>query len=169
MIWHKKNPFKVSFFLWRLLKHKVAVDLNLGKFGINIPSMCSCCISHKEESEEHLFFDSMIGNNNWKYFNQVFGISSGPANLRHLMITWWLTKGKNDIQKIALQILPGIIVWQVWKARCKSRFENVKMHHNRIIPQICQQLIIIIHKQIPRIPPLLDWEVFQKVMEFAKE
>ncbi|XP_060203027.1 uncharacterized protein LOC132631469 [Lycium barbarum] len=60
MIWHKKCPFKVSFFLWRILKNKTYVDVNLGRLGINLPSICSCCVNHAREDEDHLFLKGRI-------------------------------------------------------------------------------------------------------------
>jgi len=55
---HKNSPFKVAFFLWRLLKHKVTVDSNMGRFGLNIPSKCSCCTISRQEDGEHSNMDS---------------------------------------------------------------------------------------------------------------
>lgn len=102
MIWHKKSLFKISFFLWRLFRHKIAVDTNMRMFGIPLPSMSSCCTNNKQEDEEHLFLNSMISHNTWKHFNQQFGISQRSSSLRHHIISWWMTEGSNPIQELCL-------------------------------------------------------------------
>ena len=45
LIWHPQIPLKVSFFMLRLLMGRLSLDDILGKFGIQGPSKCFCCLS----------------------------------------------------------------------------------------------------------------------------
>ncbi|XP_060201107.1 uncharacterized protein LOC132629772 [Lycium barbarum] len=54
--WHCKLPFKVSFFMLRLLHSRLPTDEKIVKFGVNGPSRCCCCKTFKLETIEHLFF-----------------------------------------------------------------------------------------------------------------
>nr|XP_009784166.1 PREDICTED: uncharacterized protein LOC104232616 [Nicotiana sylvestris] len=112
MNWNKKVPFKISFFLWRLLRNRIAVDVNMIKFGISLPSMCSYCTDHKQEDIEHLFLNSMVSSRISKHFNQHFGIVQRTASLRHHIINWWLTKGMFLLslsRMVALRAIQGLL------------------------------------------------------------
>ncbi|XP_060211737.1 uncharacterized protein LOC132639298 [Lycium barbarum] len=168
MIWHQKSPFKISFFLWRLLKHKVAVDNNLKRLGCHGPSKCNCCLLPDVEDEEHLFCKSRISRTIWLHFNRMMGIRTGQHELRQVILTWWMTRADNPIQKLILRVAPSIIIWQIWKSRYKSRFENSRMSYNGIILMINQQLNLVTHNQSPRIPPFMKWYHFYDLIDKAK-
>ncbi|KAH0650859.1 hypothetical protein KY289_031098 [Solanum tuberosum] len=72
----------------------------------------------------------------------------------------------NTVHKLTLQVLPELII--CWKARCKCRFEGMKMSSSRIILKVTQQINIIAHKQFPNIPPYMIWIHFIDLMEKAK-
>ncbi|WMV27066.1 hypothetical protein MTR67_020451 [Solanum verrucosum] len=54
-IWHHKIPFKISFFMLRLLKNKLATDQALHRFRVAGPSRCSCCKNYATEDTNLLF------------------------------------------------------------------------------------------------------------------
>ncbi|WMV21906.1 hypothetical protein MTR67_015291 [Solanum verrucosum] len=76
---------------------------------------------------------------------------------------------KNPVQNFVLQILPSIIIWQVWKARCKHRYEGIKMNFKSITYNINSQIITIAHKQFQSINPFMNWEKFYNIVEMARD
>lgn len=76
---------------------------------------------------------------------------------------------KNPVQNFILQILPSIIIWQVWKVRCKHRYEGIKMNFKSITYNINSQIITIAHKQFQSINPFMDWEKFYNIVEMARD
>ncbi|XP_027157156.1 uncharacterized protein LOC113758547 [Coffea eugenioides] len=58
-LWNATIPLKISFFVWKVLRGIVPVDLVLQNRGINLASCCSCC-SAQGESLLHLFLDGPV-------------------------------------------------------------------------------------------------------------
>lgn len=54
-IWTKGIPWKISFFLWRVLVRRIATDDNLKWMNINVVSRYWCFNVKNEESMSHLF------------------------------------------------------------------------------------------------------------------
>lgn len=147
MTWHKYAPFKMSFFLWRLLGNNEPVDTSLSKFGVAIPSKCFCCaFNFKQEEAEHLFVNSEVGRTVWNFFNKIMGISNRAMSIRQMMMNWWTKERKSPMIKLAIQIVPATIIWKIWKARSNNGYENKKMNHKNIIKNTIQQVVIIAHK-----------------------
>ncbi|XP_070057917.1 uncharacterized protein [Nicotiana tomentosiformis] len=114
MIWQKKLPFKISFFMLRMLQNRIPTD-GLKRFRLILPSKCLCCNSHKEETTMHLFCESYIAKHVWSFFAQSCGITTRQGDIRQLIMSWWLTKAKNGIHAVILQCLPFIVCWEIWK------------------------------------------------------
>lgn len=66
-IWAKRLPFKVTFYMWKTLRIKFAIDDNLKWMRIDVVSMCWCCDTKKEEIIEH-YFNSPIDEMLWRQF-----------------------------------------------------------------------------------------------------
>lgn len=59
-IWAKGLPFKISFFLWRVWKKRIATDDNLKKMRIQIVSRCFCCEQGTMKAMTYLFLTAPI-------------------------------------------------------------------------------------------------------------
>ncbi|XP_060188384.1 uncharacterized protein LOC132617405 [Lycium barbarum] len=51
-IWIKEIPFKVSFFMWKLLKKNLPLDANLSRFNIDKGASCCCCRTACVETDQ---------------------------------------------------------------------------------------------------------------------
>lgn len=128
------------------------MDLNLTKFKVHLPSRCSCCCGiYEEETAEHLFYKGQIAQQIRRHYNNLFEISQNHNCLKKLLINRWISIEKNSVQKLILQILPSIIIWQVWKSRCKHRYEGIKMNIKSITYHINGQIVMTAHKQFQSI------------------
>nr|XP_033517447.1 uncharacterized protein LOC117281714 [Nicotiana tomentosiformis] len=77
-IWTKGLPFKISFFLWRLWRHKLAIDDLWRRKGYIVMSRCWCCQHPQEKIIDHIFLTSPTAS------------KAAPA-----IITWELWKKRN--------------------------------------------------------------------------
>lgn len=167
MLWHKKCPFKIAFVIWKVMRHKIVVDSIRGRYNLTLAPKCDRNIYPCLEDEEHLFMNSPTGKVFWKYFSRLFGIRMEQRNIRQCLIIWWMVRDHNTVHKLTLQIFLGIIMWQIWKSRCKYRFEGLKMSTSKIIIKVTQQTSSL-PKQFPMIPPFMKWIHFFEHMEKAK-
>lgn len=76
MIWQKKLPFKISFFMLRLLQNIIPTDEVVQKFRIILPSKCSCYNIQKQETIIHLFCNSYIAKQVCSFFGHSCGIKT---------------------------------------------------------------------------------------------
>lgn len=53
-IWHKYIPFKMSFLLWRAIRHKILTNEMLANFGVE-PVQCYCCIKQGWDEVDHIY------------------------------------------------------------------------------------------------------------------
>lgn len=57
-MWIKRLPFKIAFFLWRLMKQRLPIGEVLDKIGVTENSQCFCCTIKQQESILHVFLYS---------------------------------------------------------------------------------------------------------------
>lgn len=124
-IWIKEISFKISFFMWRLLKRKLPLDNALARFRINSSfSSCSCCRDAKQKNANHLFADSDLAKQTWTIISRPLGFRITSNDVTSILWQWWRQQPKNIIQIFLLLIIPLIVCWEIWKARCTQRFEQ---------------------------------------------
>ncbi|KAH0698803.1 hypothetical protein KY284_013018 [Solanum tuberosum] len=95
-IWIKGLPFKISFFLWRVWKKRIATDDNLKKMRMQIVSKCYCCEKGEMETMTHL-------------------ILTAPIAQR-----WWEYEGSPKLQQ-TMKAIPAIVIWELWKRKNAKR------------------------------------------------
>ncbi|XP_060182379.1 uncharacterized protein LOC132612052 [Lycium barbarum] len=165
---HPKLPFKVSFFMSRMLENKIPTDTALHGFNICGPSGCYCCNTHKIEKTNHLFRDSELANDIWNFFGASCGIISTARDIRVTVMNWWLQRSKNKVHAMLLKCLPTIICWEIWKARCTYRYEGIKYTQRRIIDQITYLARVIINLQFTSLNLEGPWHNYCHIIENLK-
>lgn len=115
-MWIRGMPIKISFFLWRVWRGKIATDDNLKKMKIPIVSKCYCCEKGEMETMKHLLLTAPIAQKLWKQFASCAGININGLTLQQLIFKWWEHKASTKVQQI-LQAVPAVIMWELWKRR----------------------------------------------------
>lgn len=163
-IWHKQIPFKISFFMLRLLQARIPTDdvVNM------VTSRCSCCTKHEEESINHLFTCNEIARHVWNYFCNVCAVKFSQGHVRHVLMNWWIAKANNEVHSTLLQCVPSVVCWDIWKSRCAAMFENKKMSAWHIIQQVSNLMTLIINYQFPTLQLPQLWIDKCKVIENLK-
>lgn len=58
-----------------------------------------------------------------------------------MLLKWWDGLKGNNLHTWLLKTLPSLIVWNIWKARCKARFEDCDMNSSSIISIIHSNIV----------------------------
>jgi len=87
-IWIKGLPFKISFFLWRVWKKRIATDDNLKRMRMHIVSKCHCCEKGEVETMTHLFLTAPIAKSLWQFFASCASFTIDETQLLHLVNKW---------------------------------------------------------------------------------
>ncbi|XP_018623707.1 putative ribonuclease H protein At1g65750 [Nicotiana tomentosiformis] len=112
-IWHKKLPFKVSFFMMRLLRGRLPTDEVIRRSGIQGPSKCYCCRDAQEDYIAQIFLSSCKAQYVWKYFSQSVGITIS-SNLKQTLMKWCAAKYEGSyasVQSLLDQVQSLIIMF----------------------------------------------------------
>ncbi|KAM3248114.1 hypothetical protein P3L10_009882 [Capsicum annuum] len=76
---------------------------------------CLCCDTSVPKTIKHLFINSKPAQRLWKFFGQALGITYTSKSVMVFWQDWWKTPGKNQVQKMMIQITPVVICWELWK------------------------------------------------------
>ncbi|XP_027171546.1 uncharacterized protein LOC113771125 [Coffea eugenioides] len=114
MVWNGVTPLKFSFFVWRLVRDILLLEMTLKRVGIPVVSRCLCCGQH-EELWRHLFITGPV----------VVQCSSSP--------------GGGEVRHIRT-VVPLSVLWCLWKARNNARFEGMRLDDPRVIKMVDQLL-----------------------------
>jgi exonuclease III len=127
-IWSKVwQPFiwpKVSFFLWLTAQNRILTWDNLMKRGFTGPSRCSLCMQN-EETMEHLLNTCHYSQQIWDWGAQAMRRSQrNRSSIRETLVNWDAVSFHNPILQRIWQLLPGFILWALWKERNKRIFNS---------------------------------------------
>lgn len=110
---------------------------------VNVQCNTNKSSSTKEGYLGHLFLSSEIAKGTWCFFNSLMNISSECLTINHMIVKQWKKPKRNNLPTWFLKTLPCIIIWNIWKSRCKSKFEDYEMHCFPIISNIISNFVDI--------------------------
>jgi hypothetical protein len=123
-VWKSKFWPKISTFLWLLLQNKILTWDNLQRQGFIGPSICHLCYQ-QEETMEHLLNNCILSEEIWNQATQLMRRTKRVKDSIMSTIRGWGTDSyKIPILNRTWQLLPGFIVWQLWKERNKRIFHS---------------------------------------------
>ncbi|XP_075085049.1 uncharacterized protein LOC142168286 [Nicotiana tabacum] len=138
LMWIKGLPFKISFFLWRLWRQKIAIDDIWRRQGQIVMSRYWCCQQPQEESIEHIFVTSPTASKVWNLFMGAAGISVQLIQLKQIIRHWWYAQCCPKLKPL-FQAVPVIITWELWKRRNAGKHGG-STSTNRVIHEINRTL-----------------------------
>eukprot|EP00253_Pinus_taeda_P019391 PITA_19391 len=139
-IWSPPIWLKISTFLWLLSHNRILTWDNLRKRKFVGPSICLNC-KLEEESAVHLMQICTFGRRIWERVSfrcQKEGRVLGDIN--NTICNWPHKPYQCNILNTLWQIIPGIVMWNIWKERNRRIFKTQAMD--------LEQVWIIIHKNI---------------------
>ena len=103
MVWHKKIPFKVAFFIWRALRRKLPTNEILQKIS-KAEADCFCCYSKGKDDINHILITGHFARYISKYHAVKVGAVQEQINLRSLLLYWSNLSTQNEVHKLLIYI-----------------------------------------------------------------
>ncbi|KAG6658115.1 hypothetical protein CIPAW_04G137600 [Carya illinoinensis] len=153
-LWHSMVPKKMSFVCWRAKKHVLPVDDIISKLGIPLASKCHCCVLPQQESIDHILCSGELAAMVWRYFADVLVVRlPNLQNWTVVMNVWWFRASESSQVSCCRGILPIIITWALWRARCEHRMEGKISNWRGVVRRIKLMLIDIFspHRKFDRL------------------
>jgi hypothetical protein len=123
-IWSSALWPKVSTFLWLIIHNRILTWDNLRKRGFTGLSMCVLCQT-QEETKEHLFNACRYSQTVWDQDAQIMCRSNhNRSSIRDTIEHWDSITYNNPILNHIWQLLPGFILWQIWKEQNRRIFHS---------------------------------------------
>ncbi|XP_060179069.1 uncharacterized protein LOC132609212 [Lycium barbarum] len=88
------------------------------------------------ETAEHLFCKGHYAQLIWSFFAGRMGIIIKNASLRDILQRCWNCSTKSPVAAYILKIIPPINMWELWRSRCNSKYEDEKPSTGRSISLI---------------------------------
>ncbi|KAL0281810.1 UNVERIFIED_CONTAM: putative ribonuclease H protein [Sesamum radiatum] len=128
-LWSKLIIPNISVFAWRLIHNWIPVDERLKEKGITLASKCLCC--EDTETIPHLFLHNAHSLEAWGFFAAKFQVNIPHTNDIVLLIQSWKTRlgTKSHIR----DVIPLLILWNIWNLRNESKYEGVAFKASNII------------------------------------
>ncbi|XP_059310860.1 uncharacterized protein LOC132062277 [Lycium ferocissimum] len=159
MNWQKAVPFKMRFLVWRALRDRVPTDAKVSKMGIPIQTACPCCNFQTLESVDPLFSTGKFASDVWRTVVCPFGIACFNMPFKQVMINWWKSDNSNPVQTFLARCLPIIATWEIWKARCSSKYDKVKPNVNRTLNLISFSMAQLVNHMFQKINVEHRWDI----------
>eukprot|EP00253_Pinus_taeda_P020669 PITA_20669 len=139
-IWNPPIWPKISTFLWLLSHNRVLTWDNLRKRKFEGPSICLNC-KQEEETAVHLMQLCPFSRKIWE--KVTFRCQKEGRELGHVNNTlrkWPQQPYQSNILNTLWQILPGIVMWNLWKERNRRIFKNQSMDEQQVWKIINQNI-----------------------------
>lgn len=83
----------------------------------------------------------------WEHFAQILGKPNHVHTVQQLVRTWLHNVKVKSVMATSVQIIIFGGMWEIWKSRCRHRFENVEINYQNILNRIYVLLNNIRHKE----------------------
>ncbi|KAL9658973.1 hypothetical protein QQ045_028248 [Rhodiola kirilowii] len=168
-IWRRWLPPKISVLLWKLHHRAIPFDDRVRQCGIALASKCRCCQSPKDETANHLFFNSDAANRVWDVGRALLDIprshstrmlwdilnqlSCNTSYVDGLRITWiccslwelWsLRNSRLHDERHRMDILSNVRTW------IQNLASNIRMPHDHCL--LHEAILKALHLPAPYVP-----------------
>ncbi|XP_027150157.1 uncharacterized protein LOC113750371 [Coffea eugenioides] len=123
-VWGSRIPLKISFFVWKLTRGWVPLEVVLERRGFSMNSRCSCCQA-AEESILQVFVTGPVAKEVWRHFRRRFGILDDPSSSVSVTLLSWFYSTSRVALGHTRTIIPLLVLWFLWKRRNKARYEGI--------------------------------------------
>eukprot|EP00253_Pinus_taeda_P035229 PITA_35229 len=139
-LWQNQNWMKIKLFMWLVQHKKILTWENLRKRGVASPSRCQPC-ELQEETMEHLLNLYPFTSTLWNWMASIFRQTDRDiGSITSTLKNWRKNFSVNEIINNAWDLVPGFIIWDVWK-ECNNRIFKKKFGSPQsIMAQIISQL-----------------------------
>eukprot|EP00253_Pinus_taeda_P007997 PITA_07997 len=123
-IWGSSTWPKVSTFLWLLSHNRILTWDNLRKRSFSGPSICLNC-KQVEETSIHLLQHCHLGRQLWeKAIFRCQKYHRVQGDLKATLRNWQQSPYQSRLLNLLWQLIPGLLMWNIWKERNRRIFKN---------------------------------------------
>lgn len=93
----------------------------------------------------------------------MLGVRNTVLTINHMLVHWWQIAKSKSLFAWLLKMFSCLIIWKIWKATNKAKFEDIVMNHLNIIEATRLQVVSIYqaHKLVlPKGKTPLHYESF---------
>jgi len=139
-IWAPNIWPKVSTFLWLLCQNKILTWDNLRKRNFHGPSIYPNC-KHEEETTLHLMNTFSLARKLWEKVNfRCQRDNRIKEDIPTTVRNWARNPYKSKVLNSLWKLIPGLLMWTVWKERNKRIFKDQSLPLETIWNNVCQNL-----------------------------
>lgn len=139
-IWNSGSWPKICFFLWLVGQRRILTWDKIKKRSFHGPSICYNCRNH-EENLHHLLDSCPLANQIWEKVSfKCQRRSRLGENITLSLSHWPQNPYKSEILNQLWKLIPGIVLWSIWKERNKCIFKNKQSNIESIWNLICNNL-----------------------------
>ncbi|KAF6138052.1 hypothetical protein GIB67_042957, partial [Kingdonia uniflora] len=88
------------------------------------------------ETANHLFVQSQLAQNIWKYFNYACGVSLLHQTVAARQALWWNYANKQTQMGLVRGNVPAFIFWEIWKSRCSYKYDSINIAAETVIHKV---------------------------------
>lgn len=139
-LWQNPHWVKIKLFMWLVQQKNILTWENIRKRGFVGPSRCLLC-GLQEETMDHLLNLCSFTSNLWNWVAPIFKQTDRDENdITKTLKNWRKDFSDHETVNIAWTLIPGFLIWDVWK-KCNNRIFNDKSGSTQsIIAQISRQI-----------------------------
>lgn len=139
-IWQPPIWPKISTFLWLLSHNRTLTWDNLSKRKFGGPSICLNC-KIEEESAAHLMHLCPLSRRIWEKVSfRCQKEVSVRGDINNTLRSWPQQPSQCNILNTLWKIIPGIVMWNIWKERNRRVFKDQTMDLEQVWTIIKQNL-----------------------------
>eukprot|EP00253_Pinus_taeda_P008598 PITA_08598 len=139
-IWQPPIWPKISTFLWLLSHNRTLTWDNLRKRRFAGPSICLNCKT-EEESAAHLMHLCPLSRRIWEKISfRCQKEVRNQGDINNMLRSWPQQPYQSNILNILWQIIPGTVMWNIWKERNQKVFKDQALNLEQIWTIIKQNL-----------------------------
>lgn len=144
LIWQKRAPSRIKFFMWLATKGRCLTADNLQKRGWPHDASCGLCKAEME-SCNHLLMKCPLTNRVWRMLRGWIGTTFPlPQEENAEFADWWVA-ARNSFRRCyrrAFDSLCLMVCWFIWKERNARIFEHVSKSATQLFWAIREEIII---------------------------
>jgi len=123
-VWDNLFWPKIKTFLWLLMKNRTLTCENLRNKGFIGPSRCPMC-REEEETINHLFNSCEWANHLWSWMEGTLcATNRDRGSIFNTILNWRSIFSNNQRVNNIWKIMPGFLLWTVWKERNRRIFQD---------------------------------------------
>ncbi|XP_019233534.1 PREDICTED: uncharacterized protein LOC109214100 [Nicotiana attenuata] len=100
-------------------------------------------------------------------FAGMVGIAHMNIPLRTLFANCWNHKSKNSVAAFVFQIMPPIVVWELWRSRCCSKYEMERPSMARSKCLITFNIAQLVNSHFGKLAVNNNWEDICKLFDYS--